>query len=91
VSASNVMLMAIILAAIGRWAHNQTAASAKIVVEAIFAILIITMLDNGKTEPVAKGFAWLFFVAVLLGNNSPLTGLAKATGATATKSGKGVL
>lgn len=79
-SASTVMFVAVIAAAVGRWSHNQPTASVKTVVEAAFAIIVIALLDQGKTEPIAKGFAWLFLAAVLLSNNSPLTGLAKTFG-----------
>lgn len=84
-SASTLMFVAVLAAAVGRWAHNQPTASIKTVVEATFAIIVVALLDNGKTEAIAKGFAWLFLVAVLLSNNSPLTGLAKATGGNAEK------
>jgi hypothetical protein len=76
-SASTVMIVAIMAAAVGRWAHNQSTGSVKTVVEGAFAVVVIALLDQGKTEPVAKGFAWIFFAAVLLSNNSPLTGIAK--------------
>lgn len=76
-NASTVMMVAILSAVIGRWAHNQPTGSIKTVVEAAFALIVITLLDQGKTEPIAKGFAWLFLAAVLLSNNSPLTGIAK--------------
>lgn len=74
------MMVAILAAVVGRWSHNQPTASVKVVVEAVFAILVIAMLDQGKTEPLAKGFAWIFLAAVLLSNNSPLTGIAKTIG-----------
>jgi hypothetical protein len=35
-------------------------------------------MDQGKTEPIAKGFAWLFLAGVLLSPNSILSGLARA-------------
>jgi uncharacterized membrane protein YbjE (DUF340 family) len=76
-SASSLMVVAIVLAAIGRWAHSQPLGTAKTVVEVAFAVLVVALLDHGQTEAVAKGFGWLFLVAVLLSNNSPLTGLAK--------------
>jgi hypothetical protein len=77
-SASTVMVMAVVLAAIGRWSHNKPLGGPKTIIETLFAVLVIAMLDNGTTQDVAKGFAWLFFAAVLLSNNSPLTGLAQA-------------
>lgn len=78
-SATEIMIIAIMLGVVGRWANNEQAVpSARGVVEIVFALLLIAMLDQGKTEQIARGFAWLFFAAVLLSNNSPLTGLAKA-------------
>ena len=41
---------------------------------------IVTLV--GRTQDIAKGFAWLFLAAVLLGNNSPLQAIAKAGGNT---------
>lgn len=76
-NASTVMIVAVFAAVIGRWAHNQPAGSVKTVVEATFAVFVIALLDQGQTEPIAKGFAWIFLAAVLLSNNSPLTGIAK--------------
>ncbi len=61
--ASTIMLVAVLLYMVHRWAANKTAVDAKTVVEAAFAILVIALLDQGETEQVAKGFAWLFLVA----------------------------
>lgn len=61
--ASTIMLVAVLLYMVHRWATNKTAVDAKTVVEAAFAILVIALLDQGETEQVAKGFAWLFLVA----------------------------
>lgn len=84
--ASTIMLIAVGAALIGRWANNKKALpSAKGVVEIVFAIVVIAVLDQGNTEGIAKGFAWLFLAAVLLSNDSPLTGIAKA-GSPAAKS-----
>ena len=76
-TATTVMMVAIGAAVIGRWAHNQPTGSVTTVIEAAFALLVIALLDQGKTAPVAQGFAWLFLAAVLLSANSPLTGIAK--------------
>jgi hypothetical protein len=90
-SATEIMVIAIMLGVVGRWANDQTAVpSARSVVEIVFALLLISMLDQGKTEPIAKGFAWLFFAAVLLSDNSPLTGLSKTFGNGPAKAGAGV-
>jgi hypothetical protein len=78
-SASEIMAFAVILALLGRWAHGvKNAVTAKIVVEVIFAVVVISFMDQGKTEPIAKGFAWLFLAGVLLSPTSILSGLAKA-------------
>lgn len=78
--ASTIMIIAVIAVVLGRWAHGEDAVpSPKAVVEAVFAIVVIAMLDQGKTEPVAKGFAWLFLAAVLLGKNSIITSLGKVS------------
>lgn len=82
-SATEIMAFAVILALLGRWSHNvKNAVTGKIVVEVIFAVIVISFLDQGRTEPVAKGFAWLFLAGVLLSPNSILSGLAKAGVAT---------
>lgn len=80
--ASTIMMFAIGASVFGRWTHNEPTASVKTVVEAIFAVLVIAFLDQGETEPVAKGLAWLLLASVLLGNKSPITGLANIGGAT---------
>lgn len=61
--ASSIMLLAVVLYAVHRWAKDQSVIDPKTVVESLFAILVIAFLDQGKTEPIAKGFAWLFLVA----------------------------
>lgn len=77
-SAVSVMMLAIGTGILGRWANNKDAVpSATGVLEVVFALLVISALDQGKTQDIARGFAWLFLTAVLLGDNSPLTGLAK--------------
>jgi hypothetical protein len=72
------MAVAIVGGIVGRWAHNRPAVpSGKAVVEIVFAVVVIAALDQGSTQDVARGFAWLFLAGVLLSNNSPLTGIAK--------------
>jgi hypothetical protein len=68
------MLVAFGLGILGRWAHNKPIGAGTIV-RALFAILVIAALDQGQTEPLAKGFAALFLVAILLGANSPLNAI----------------
>ena len=61
--ASTVMLAAALLYMVHRGATNKTAIDSKTVVEVAFAVFVIALLDQGETEPVARGFAWLFFAA----------------------------
>jgi len=76
--ATTVMLLAIGALILAHWANSEPAVNAKMVIELTFALIVIAALDQGQTEPVAKGFAWLFLVAVLLSNKSVLTALGKA-------------
>jgi hypothetical protein len=78
--ATTVMLLAIGALILAHWANNKKTVNPKMVIELTFALIVIAALDQGKTEPVAKGFSWLFLVAVLLSNESILTSLAKSTG-----------
>jgi hypothetical protein len=84
-----VMAVAILLYVIARWAHNKPAVTLGGVVSGLFAIFIIALLDQGKTEQIAKGFAWLFFIVAAYNAIPPLATLATASGkkaATQTKS-----
>lgn len=61
--ASTVMALAVGLYVVHRWATpGKTALDGKTVVEGVFAVLVVAMLDQGRTEGIAKGFAWLFFL-----------------------------
>lgn len=74
------MAIGIVSGLVGRWAHNRpTIPSVGGVVQIVFAVVVIAALDQGATQQVARGFAWLFLAGILLSNNSPLTGIAKAT------------
>ncbi len=78
-SATKVFGAAIALGVVGRWAANKKALPPiQGVLEVIGALFLVSFMDRGKTEPVAKGLAWLFMAAVLLSDASPLTGLVKA-------------
>ena len=82
--ASTIMLAAALLYLVHRWASNQKAVDPKIVVEAAFAVLVIALLDQGETEPVAKGFAWLFLAGAAY---AALPTIGKVTKTTTTKKG----
>jgi hypothetical protein len=84
-TASMVMALAILLYVIARWAHNKPAVTLGGVVSGLFAIFVIALLDQGKTEQIAKGFAWLFFIVAAYNAIPPLTKAATTsakTGAT---------
>jgi hypothetical protein len=89
------MFLAIILYIIARWSRNEPAVSIQVVVSGAFAILIIALLDHGRTEEIAKGFAWLFFIGAAY-NAIPALGnvtktAAKGAGSTAKKTVTGTL
>lgn len=87
-SATGVMLIAMGTGVLGRWANNEPAVpDAKGTIEVIFALLVISALDGGRTQPIARGFAYLFLVSVLLSKNSPINGLAKIANAKPKKKG----
>ena len=58
--ASVVMAIAVILYIIARWTRNKPAVTLASVLGGAFAIFVIALLDHGRTEEIAKGFAWLF-------------------------------
>ena len=58
--ATTIMLLAIGALVLAHWAHGKPTVSPKMVVELAFALIVIAALDQGDTEPVARGFAWLF-------------------------------
>ena len=77
--ASTIMLVAVVLYMVHRWAANKKAVDPKTVVEAAFAVLVIALLDQGETEPVARGFAWLFLAAAAY---TAIPDIGKAAGTT---------
>lgn len=80
-TATRIMMVAILTGVVGRWANNKNAVpSAKGVVQVAAMLLIVAAMDAGKTQPIAQGLAWLFFAAVMLSDSSPLTGLSKFEG-----------
>jgi hypothetical protein len=71
-----VMALAILLYIIARWSHNKPAVTLPGVVSGLFAVFIIAILDHGRTEQIAKGFAWLFFIAAAYNAIPPLAAAA---------------
>jgi len=79
-NATTVFLIAWGALILGHWANSQPAVNTRQVLEMAFALIVIALLDQGQTEPLAKGLAWLFLAAVLLRSDSILTALARRTG-----------
>lgn len=83
-SATVIMLVTFGCLILGHWANNEPTISAKVLGEMVFALLFIAFLDSiPSTQQIARGLAWLFLVATLLGNKSILTGLSKIGSGTA--------
>jgi hypothetical protein len=80
--ASVVMAIAVLAYIVTRWAHNKPALTVKSVVGGAFAVFVIAMLDQGRTEEIARGFAWLFLIVAAYGVIDPIAQAAagKATG-----------
>jgi hypothetical protein len=87
-NATTIFIAGIGAGVLGRWAHNQPAVpSAGKTVSVVASLILISAIDHGQTQQVARGFAWLFLAAVLLSSDSILTGLANSGGATAQVAG----
>jgi hypothetical protein len=78
VKASVVAALALGLLVLGRWAHDKPALNVQTVVGGAFVILVIAMLDTGRTEEIAQGIAWILLAVIALSKESPLTAIAAA-------------
>lgn len=87
-SATTIMLVTFGILILTHWANSEPTISVKLVVEMVFAIIVIAMLDQGRTEPIAKGFSWLFLAAVLLSSKSILSKLSSIGSKTAAPAAK---
>lgn len=72
-----IMALAVGALVLGRWAHNKPALNVQTVAGGAFAVIVVAALDGGQTEDIAKGIAWIFLAAVLLGKQSPLNAIQK--------------
>jgi hypothetical protein len=72
-SGTTVMLIAWGALILGHWANGEPTISAGQVAKMVIAILMIAFLDSSPaTEPIGKGLALIFLVAVLLSAKSVL-------------------
>lgn len=70
------MALAILLYIIARWSKNKdNTLTLGVVVSGLFAVFVIALLDQGRTAEIAKGLAWLFFVAAAYNALPPVTKL----------------
>lgn len=79
--AMTIMAIAVLLYVIHRWAVNKPAITLSVVLSGLFAIGVIALLDQGRTEEIAKGFAWLFLAGAAY---NAIPDLAKASNTYAT-------
>ena len=81
--ASVIMAVAVAMYVLARWEKNEPAVTLDGVLGGLFVIVVIGMIDQGKTEPIAKGFAWLFFAVAAYNAIPAFTNALTATGKTA--------
>lgn len=77
--ATVILFLALLAGITGRWAHGKSLPTGTGLLQIVFALIVITVLDRGETRPIARGFAYLFLAVVLLGPDSPITALVQST------------
>lgn len=77
------MFLAVLLFVLHRWATNQPAVNLPVILSGVFAIFVIALLDQGRTEKIARGFAWLFFLVAAYKAIPAFTGVLRSSGAMA--------
>lgn len=78
--ATVIFFLALLSGIIGRWAHGKSLPSGKGILQIVFALVVITVMDRGQTRPIARGFAYLFLAVILLGPDSPINAFVSGTG-----------
>lgn len=76
--ASLIMFLAVLLYIVHRWATNQPAVTLPILLSGVFVIFVIALADQGRTEKIAKGFAWLFFLVAAYNAIPAFTGVLRS-------------
>jgi hypothetical protein len=84
-----LMLVAVILYILARWAHNEPAVTLPVVMSGTFAIFVIALLDHGGPAVIARGLAWLFILGAAYQAIPAVTGAIQSakTAAPAAKPG----
>lgn len=85
------MFLAVILYIITRWSRNEPAVTIQVVVSGAFVIFVIALLDHGRTEEIAKGFAWLFAIIAAYNAIPAITNVATTTAKGAKTTAKGAV
>lgn len=80
--ATTVILVAAGVFVLGRWSHNKPAVTIGSVASVFFLLVVIGMLDQGTTESIAKGFAWIILAVAILSDNSPVLPVTKLVAST---------
>lgn len=83
--ATVILFLALTAGVVGRWAHGKSLPTGTGLLQIVFALVVITVMDRGQTRPIARGFAYLFLAVVLLGPDSPLAALNRKAPATPAK------
>jgi hypothetical protein len=84
--ATLIMALAVLLYIVHRWATNQSAVTLPIVLSGLFVIFVIGVLDSfSKTQEIARGFAWLFFIVAAYNAIPAFTGAIKSAQSGASK------
>ena len=86
--ASFLILIAIGLLIIGKWAHGKKAVTVSGVAAAVFVWLVIAFLDGGKTQQAALYLAWIILAVAILNPDSPVTAIAGLINRSASAEGK---
>ena len=63
-SATVIMIVAVLLYVLVRWSRNEPAVTIGSVISGVFVVAVIALLDRGRTQGVARGFAYLFLLVV---------------------------
>lgn len=89
-TATMIMVVAVLLFIIARWTRNQPAVTLPIVMSGAFAIFVIALLDHGRAQEIARGLAWLFAVVAFYAASPGLFKSINEAWAAAKRGGKSV-
>lgn len=88
--ASVIMALGVIMYVLARWERDEPAVTLEGVLGGLFAIFVIALLDQGRTEQIARGFAWLFFLVAAYNAIPAFTNALNAAKKSAKSGAKGI-